>query len=258
MDELTFDGKVYISSKKAAKLTGYTTDYIGQLCRSGKLSSKMVGRNRYIEASALPQHKRSKGKEAVSVARSEELKVRNNPTILLPQQQETHAGRRVQYMPRVGDSIRPRYPSYVVHNALSLSYERDERPLYPSLQKGVVPQIGSAASVTQKEPEVTQRVVSIRHKPYYPKNVRQSHTHSSANRTRYSQRNQNFSSRRDVELRQYEQDRRQNRHGRTIVVMLLAMVLSVVSYASFMVTETLVYGKGLKGLELKMRAIDLF
>lgn len=257
MDELTFDGKVYISSKKAAKLTGYTTDYIGQLCRSGKLSSKMVGRNRYIEASALPQHKRSKGKEAVSVVSSEELKVRNNPTILPPQQQETHA-RRMRYAPRVGESARPRYRSHIVSNALSLSYERDERPLYPSLQKGVVSQTGAVASVTHKEPAVTQRVVSIRHKPYYPKNVRQPHTHSSANHTRYSQRNQNFSSRRDIELRQYEQGGRQNRHDRTVVVILLAMVLAVVSYASFMVTETLVYGKGLKGFELKMRAIDLF
>ena len=39
------DGEKYISSKQAAKLTDYTSDYIGQLCRQQKIKSIRVGRD---------------------------------------------------------------------------------------------------------------------------------------------------------------------------------------------------------------------
>ena len=48
-----FEGKKYISTKEAAKLTGYTSDYIGQLARSKKILSRMVGRARYVEEASI-------------------------------------------------------------------------------------------------------------------------------------------------------------------------------------------------------------
>ena len=36
-DELTLDGVKYISAKRAADLTQYSKDYVGQLCREGKI-----------------------------------------------------------------------------------------------------------------------------------------------------------------------------------------------------------------------------
>ena len=53
MDELTIDEKKYISSKRAAKITGYAKDYVGQLCREGYVEARRVGRNWYVLESAM-------------------------------------------------------------------------------------------------------------------------------------------------------------------------------------------------------------
>ncbi len=48
MDELILDDKKYLSSKRAAKVTGYAKDYVGQLCREGRVEARLVGRNWYL------------------------------------------------------------------------------------------------------------------------------------------------------------------------------------------------------------------
>lgn len=55
-DPLIFNGKKYISSRRAASISGYTSDYVGQLARSKKIPSRMVGRNRFIDESALLEY----------------------------------------------------------------------------------------------------------------------------------------------------------------------------------------------------------
>ncbi|HRH24064.1 MAG TPA: hypothetical protein PK109_00525 [Candidatus Paceibacterota bacterium] len=57
MDELTIEGKLYISSKRAAKLSGYAKDYIGQLCREGRVDSKLVGRSWYVYEPSIREHR---------------------------------------------------------------------------------------------------------------------------------------------------------------------------------------------------------
>jgi hypothetical protein len=57
MNELTIDGKIYISSKKAAEITGYAKDYIGQLCREGHVEARMVGRSWYVLESSIRNHR---------------------------------------------------------------------------------------------------------------------------------------------------------------------------------------------------------
>jgi len=54
--ELEFNGKVYISSKRAGEITGYTHDYIGQLCRAGKVAGQLVGRTRFVDKESLLAH----------------------------------------------------------------------------------------------------------------------------------------------------------------------------------------------------------
>ncbi len=56
-DSLIFNGKKYISSRRASEITGYTTDYIGQLARGKKISSRMVGRNRFVDENQLLEYK---------------------------------------------------------------------------------------------------------------------------------------------------------------------------------------------------------
>lgn len=57
MDEILIEEKKYISSKRAAKVTGYAKDYIGQLCREGRVSARLVGRNWYVLESAIRDHR---------------------------------------------------------------------------------------------------------------------------------------------------------------------------------------------------------
>lgn len=57
MDELTLDDKIYISSKKAAQITGYAKDYVGQLCREGQVDARMVGRNWYVLEDSIRAHR---------------------------------------------------------------------------------------------------------------------------------------------------------------------------------------------------------
>ena len=48
MDELNIGGKLYISTRRAAKDYKYHSDYLGQLIRAGKLDGHKVGRSWYI------------------------------------------------------------------------------------------------------------------------------------------------------------------------------------------------------------------
>jgi hypothetical protein len=57
MDEITLDGKTYVSSKQAAKITGYAKDYVGQLCREGRVLARLVGRNWYVLESSIRDHR---------------------------------------------------------------------------------------------------------------------------------------------------------------------------------------------------------
>jgi hypothetical protein len=63
MDEILIDEKKYISSKQAAKLTGYAKDYVGQLCREGRVPARLVGRSWYVLESAIQDHRFGPGNE---------------------------------------------------------------------------------------------------------------------------------------------------------------------------------------------------
>ncbi len=57
MEELTLDGEKYISSKHAAKITGYAKDYVGQLCREGRVKARLVGRGWYVLEDSIREHR---------------------------------------------------------------------------------------------------------------------------------------------------------------------------------------------------------
>jgi hypothetical protein len=57
MDEIVIEDKKYISTKRAAKATGYAKDYVGQLCREGRVPARLVGRSWYVLESALADHR---------------------------------------------------------------------------------------------------------------------------------------------------------------------------------------------------------
>ncbi|KND50708.1 MAG: hypothetical protein AB202_03965 [Parcubacteria bacterium C7867-007] len=73
MNELTIDGKLYISSKKAADITGYAKDYVGQLCREGHVEARMVGRSWYVLESSIRAHRFGGDAHAEPISVSPEL-----------------------------------------------------------------------------------------------------------------------------------------------------------------------------------------
>ncbi|MSU74743.1 DNA-binding protein [Candidatus Kaiserbacteria bacterium] len=71
MDELVIGEKKYISSKQAAKATGYAKDYVGQLCREGRVPARLVGRSWYVLESAIQDHRFGEPKNQTEVSRDE-------------------------------------------------------------------------------------------------------------------------------------------------------------------------------------------
>lgn len=76
--DLSFDGKVFISVNRASELTGYTQDYLGQLCRGGRVPSKMIGRTWYIDHDAVMAHKQNPKSRKAKIAQKPELKAVKN------------------------------------------------------------------------------------------------------------------------------------------------------------------------------------
>ncbi len=56
-DTLILEGKTYISARRASKVISYAQDYIGQLCRAGKLDCRMVGRSWFVTEASLIAHR---------------------------------------------------------------------------------------------------------------------------------------------------------------------------------------------------------
>ncbi len=57
MEEIFFEGEKYISTKRAAVITGYAKDYVGQLSRMGKIIARRVGRSWYVQEQSILEHK---------------------------------------------------------------------------------------------------------------------------------------------------------------------------------------------------------
>ncbi len=57
--ELYFEGKKYISAKRASEITGYNSDYIGQLCRGFKIEARRVGRGWFMGEDSVLEHKKN-------------------------------------------------------------------------------------------------------------------------------------------------------------------------------------------------------
>lgn len=73
MDELIFAGNKYISSKRAGKIAGYNTDYLGQMCRAGKMDCRFVGRNWYINEREIENQKKSFKKNQIKTNKAREI-----------------------------------------------------------------------------------------------------------------------------------------------------------------------------------------
>lgn len=76
-DSLSIDGVLYISSKRAARESGYTKDYIGQLARAGKIDARLIGRSWYVREGMLEAYKKEGG-----ISKQTPAEIKNEPASL--------------------------------------------------------------------------------------------------------------------------------------------------------------------------------
>lgn len=101
MNELTIGDKIYVSSKRAAEITGYAKDYVGQLCREGHVEAKMVGRSWYVLESSIREHRFGKQEEEIEPEATFEAPVA--PEVSMPATWEppTYTAETVNTIPKI-------------------------------------------------------------------------------------------------------------------------------------------------------------
>jgi hypothetical protein len=55
-DSMVIDGKTYISARRASEIAAYSKDYVGQLCREGRLDCRRVNRLWWVEEGSIRKH----------------------------------------------------------------------------------------------------------------------------------------------------------------------------------------------------------
>lgn len=77
MNVLELNGTKYVKASSIARELGYTSDYVGQLCRSGKVNAQLVGRSWYVEDDSIRKHKNSRYRSTNAKTKQEITKIKN-------------------------------------------------------------------------------------------------------------------------------------------------------------------------------------
>lgn len=127
METLTLDQKEYVKAKSAARELGYTSDYIGQLCRAGKIDAKLIGRSWYVDVAELKAHKKTRYGEKGT--KSIKVRVDKNSGSDVPAHVDIHTLAPVGGHSSGSSNIKDR----VYWNAPN--YDADGSPLIPEVSK---------------------------------------------------------------------------------------------------------------------------
>lgn len=128
MNELTIGDKIYVSSKRAADITGYAKDYIGQLCREGHAEAKMVGRSWYVLESSVREHRFGKQEEET---KPQQVNVPTAPEVSLPATWEppTYTSEPVATIPQITPAPRVAEPMLPENDREILEMSEEEPAL---------------------------------------------------------------------------------------------------------------------------------
>ncbi len=126
METISVRGEEYVKAIDIAKELGYTTDYVGQLCRAGKVRSKLVGRSWYVDPDSIKKHKRSRYRSNLVKAKRE-LKKTQTAQVVASKEATNDSSKES----RVSISTSPKTFGFC---KLPVSnYELDKSELYPVL-----------------------------------------------------------------------------------------------------------------------------
>jgi hypothetical protein len=138
MKTVTVDGTIYTKAKDVADTFGYTSDYLGQLCRANKIDCQLVGRSWYVSIDSVEVHKQSKHPSAsVSLSYSEfnTLELSANKDIASAVEVRPVLSKRAIRSTSVASSNR------VVQSYQPVRYLPDEQELLPRPSPKISPRI---------------------------------------------------------------------------------------------------------------------
>lgn len=166
-DFFVIEGQNYISSKRASELTGYAKDYIGQLCRMGKIDAKLIGRNWFVSESSLKAHK-SGGEEVQEETPTDANEISipvhsigNSPSsgsLQRPRMSQRFVSAYAMSMPKAQKLPDPRLLSGIdvrYYDGEPL-FESDDRPLFPS----PIRQIGPVTVLVEAKKPIQNKNIS--------------------------------------------------------------------------------------------------
>lgn len=130
MNSVTVDGVIYTKANILAKKFGYTTDYIGQLCRAEKVDAQVIGRTWYVREDTLLVHKDSRYKslrenEIISKSNTHYEEIKQNERVMVLPVLSKNTKRSV-----IARQSEPNFFSHLNHIS-PLRYESDEAELLP-------------------------------------------------------------------------------------------------------------------------------
>jgi len=163
MDELLIEEKKYVSSKRAAKMTGYAKDYIGQLCREGRVPARLIGRSWYVLETAIQDHRF--GDTSDTPMKSEKKAVRSeSPVAAFPSTWEAprYEASSIEVLPsvnRLQDVRTPIAPDTTREDTeFSQRLQDSWRAWFDRIEPVISEEIASPEPASVLEPEIPQEI----------------------------------------------------------------------------------------------------
>jgi hypothetical protein len=129
METIEMDGIEYLKASAAAKQFGYTSDYVGQLCRGGKVRARLIGRAWFVDPTSIEEYQQGKYQDDSG---SGELSRESDTS------RNTRSSRRnvkVRISNKAVTSLHTQKLAQVRNSrTLHVNYEPDESELFPTLR----------------------------------------------------------------------------------------------------------------------------
>lgn len=132
MDELQISGKRFISSRRIARDNGYTSDYIGQLIRGGKVVGQKVGRAWYVDAVSFDTYLGEEGQVQIQPEKIPEPPALA-PAPVVAEEQKAKIEEKVEEKKEESHYV----PLHIVKAEVpaGLRYYSDDRPSLPEIRE---------------------------------------------------------------------------------------------------------------------------
>jgi hypothetical protein len=149
-DALILQDKKYISAKRAAVIFGYSSDYVGQLCREGKIECTMVGRSWFVSEESVLSHKLSS--VDAKVASDDSVKI-----VSVPIKQDSLPSSTTESMLAPGITLKDLVADNVVTNSNNDVLAKIELP-----KQKVIDVVPDNSIITDKSKKIVEVEGSIR------------------------------------------------------------------------------------------------